>query len=93
MLVNLHNHVYFSCTRQALHYKKYSTASDVWSYGAVMYEIWSMGHKPYEDLSNAKVYCSIVHHTTLTCTCKNIGPPPGSVSPLPLAVLVPSTPS
>ena len=40
---------------QALHYKKYSTASDVWSYGALMYEIWSVGHKPFESYSNSEV--------------------------------------
>ena len=40
---------------QALHYKKYSTASDVWSYGALMYELWSVGHKPFENIANNKV--------------------------------------
>ena len=30
-------------------YKKYTTKSDVWSYGMVMYEIWSLGHKPFEE--------------------------------------------
>ena len=40
---------------QALYYKKYSTASDVWSFGAVMYEIWSVGHKPFENVENVKV--------------------------------------
>ena len=39
----------------ALHYRKYSTASDVWSFGCVMYEIWSLGHKPFEDYSNMEV--------------------------------------
>ena len=34
---------------------KYSTASDVWSYGAVMYEIWSVGHILFENFSNSKV--------------------------------------
>lgn len=34
---------------QALHYRKYSTASDVWSYGILLWEIWSLGHTPYSD--------------------------------------------
>ena len=34
---------------EAVLYRKYSTKSDVWSYGMVMYEIWSLGHKPYEE--------------------------------------------
>ena len=40
---------------EALHYHKYSTSSDVWSYGMVLFEIWSLGHKPFEDLSVTQV--------------------------------------
>ena len=47
--------VYSNFLIQALCYKKYSTASDVWSFGAVMYEIWSVGHKPFESVDNGKV--------------------------------------
>eukprot|EP00731_Ephydatia_muelleri_P029674 Em0021g197a len=40
---------------EAVHFMKYSTASDVWSYGCLLYEIWSIGCKPYEGLTNAEV--------------------------------------
>ena len=40
---------------EAIRFKKYSTASDVWSYGCLLYEIWSIGHKPFEDIHNAYV--------------------------------------
>ena len=46
---------------QAIFYKKYSVLSDVWSYGCVVYEIWSMGHKPFEDDNARAVRSSIVH--------------------------------
>ena len=47
-------HILYMSYQKALHYKKYSSASDVWSYGALMYEIWSVGHKPFENYSNKK---------------------------------------
>ena len=40
---------------EAIFYKKYTTKSDVWSYGMVMYEIWSLGHKPFEDWKKQQV--------------------------------------
>ncbi len=36
---------------EAIHYKKYSTASDVWAYGCLLYEImmeyWAQAFKEY----------------------------------------------
>ena len=42
---------------EAINCKQYSTASDVWSYGCLLYEIWSLGCKPYNTLTNVQV-CS-----------------------------------
>ena len=55
---------------EALHYKKYSTASDVWSYGCLLYEIWSLGHKPFEGVSNAETI-------RVVDAGKRLSPPPG----------------
>ena len=41
---------------EAILYGKYTTKSDVWSFGMVMFEIWSLGHKPFEEFNIDKVY-------------------------------------
>ena len=60
---------------KALFYKKYSTDSDVWSYGMVLFEIWSVGKKPFSELSYSEVMRKI-----------NSGycqpPPPGCPRPI-----------
>ena len=49
--IHTHTHTH-SNIPQAIHYKKYSTRSDVWSFGCVMFEIWTLGKKPFEGYSN-----------------------------------------
>uniref|UniRef100_A0A3P8SKC7 receptor protein-tyrosine kinase n=1 Tax=Amphiprion percula TaxID=161767 RepID=A0A3P8SKC7_AMPPE len=37
---------------EAIAYRKFTSASDVWSYGIVMWEVMSFGERPYWDMSN-----------------------------------------
>uniref|UniRef100_A0A7N6BTU6 Tyrosine-protein kinase n=1 Tax=Anabas testudineus TaxID=64144 RepID=A0A7N6BTU6_ANATE len=40
---------------EVLHYSRYSSKSDVWSFGVVMWEIYSDGRTPFENRSNLEV--------------------------------------
>jgi serine/threonine protein kinase len=36
---------------EALFHRKYSSSSDVWSYGMTLFEVWSFGGRPFHALS------------------------------------------
>ena len=40
---------------EAIAYRKFTSASDVWSYGVVMWEVMSYGERPYWNWSNQDV--------------------------------------
>lgn len=65
---------------EAIQYRKFTSASDVWSYGIVMWEVMSYGERPYWDMSNQDVgytlsvcecVCVCVRKTKITY-CKHI---------------------
>lgn len=41
---------------EALASRKYTTTSDVWSYGILIWEIMSFGERPYGDMGNLEVF-------------------------------------
>ncbi|XP_076848073.1 ephrin type-B receptor 2 [Brachyhypopomus gauderio] len=44
---------------EAIQYRKFTSSSDVWSYGIVMWEVMSYGERPYWDMSNQDVINAI----------------------------------
>ena len=40
---------------EAIAYRKFSSASDVWSYGIVMWEVLAYGERPYWNMTNRDV--------------------------------------
>uniref|UniRef100_A0A3B3RF74 receptor protein-tyrosine kinase n=1 Tax=Paramormyrops kingsleyae TaxID=1676925 RepID=A0A3B3RF74_9TELE len=44
---------------EAIAYRKFTSASDVWSFGIVMWEVMAFGERPYWDMSNQEVMKAI----------------------------------
>ncbi|MEQ2170603.1 hypothetical protein GOODEAATRI_002016 [Goodea atripinnis] len=58
---------------EAFQHRKFSTASDVWSFGILMWEVMSYGERPYWDMSNQEVMKAVADQYRL--------PPPHSCPP------------
>ena len=58
---------------ETLNYKKYSAATDIWSFGCLMYEIWGLGHKPFEGHTNmeARIAWSPLQHSSTDISAGN----------------------
>lgn len=63
---------------EAIAYRKFTSASDVWSYGIVTWEVMSYGERPYWDMSNQDV-----SHCMLLCVCVCVGWGSACLFPLP----------
>ena len=41
---------------ESIQFKKFTTASDIWSYGILLWEIMSYGERPYWEWGNYEVF-------------------------------------
>ena len=55
---------------EAILYAKFTTQSDVWSYGIVLWEIFSFGVQPYFSLTNEEVVAHVRDGNVLNCPDK-----------------------
>ena len=52
---------------EALLFGKFTTQSDVWSFGILMWEVYTFGHQPYKGLSNHEVIDAVKSSKVLEC--------------------------
>lgn len=52
---------------ESILYGKFSTESDVWSFGVVLWEVWSVGLQPYYGYNNQEVIGMIRNRQLLSC--------------------------
>ena len=52
---------------EALESRKFSSASDCWSYGVLLYELFTKAELPYKGWSNQKVWMSVLTNYRLPC--------------------------
>ena len=52
---------------EALEHHKFSTASDCWAYGVLLYEIWTKAEMPYKGMTNQKVWVEVAAGYRLSC--------------------------
>lgn len=52
---------------ESVYYGKFTSKSDVWSFGVTLWEIWTFGDLPYGDLTGREVLERIEKDVRLDC--------------------------